>query len=109
MDDVIEPTTSQSGWDMHGHGEELKRQAGAQRSKGASVTGTVVCHHPFGLGVHIDDCNEYGHVNITEIGVDPLRGPEDFPPIGSVVTATVLGYTGIHAQLRLTLKSAQTI
>ena len=109
MDDVSESTTSQPGWDMHDHGEELTRQAAAQRSEGATVTGTVVCHHPFGLGIHIDDGNEYGHVNITEIGVDPLRGQEDFPPIGSVVTATVLGYTGIHAQLRLTLKPAQAI
>jgi ribosomal protein S1 len=109
MDDVSESKTSQPGWDMHDHGEELTRPAAAQRSEGSAVTGTVVCHHPFGLGVHIDDGDEYGHVNITEIGVDSLRGPEDFPPIGSAVTVTVLGYTGIHAQLRLTLKHAQAI
>jgi hypothetical protein len=71
MDDVSESTTGEPGWDMHGHGEELKRQSAVQRLRGASVTGTVVCHHLFGLGVHIDDGNEYGHVNITEIGVDP--------------------------------------
>jgi predicted RNA-binding protein with RPS1 domain len=52
------------------------------------------------------DDGDYGHVNITEIGSEAIRGPEDFPPVGSEVVAVVLGYAGDYDQLRLSLKAA---
>jgi hypothetical protein len=40
-------------------------------------------------------------VDIPFIKPGVLRGPEDYPPIGAAVEATVFGYSG--DQLRLTL------
>jgi hypothetical protein len=89
------------GWDMHDHGAELARTENDRLSEGAQVSGIVVCHHHYGLGVYIPGRDEYGHVDIPFVGPGRLRGPEDFPTIGADVDATVSGYTGIHAQLRL--------
>jgi hypothetical protein len=72
---------------------------------GDRVSGVVVCHHHFGLGVRLDDRNEYGHVDIPQIAARAstrLHGPEDYPPIGAAVVARVIGYSG--DQLRLTLR-----
>jgi hypothetical protein len=69
---------------------------------GTHVTGEVVCHHQYGLGVRLDGRNEYAHVDITAIGLAEGRGQEDFPPFGSRVRGTVLGYSG--DQLKLTLR-----
>lgn len=63
----------------------------------------VVCHHVYGLGVRLDE-GDYAHVNIDEITDRPLAGPQDFPPVGSQVSGTVLGYSGMHQQLRLSLR-----
>jgi hypothetical protein len=93
---------------MHERGPELAERVTAHLAVGTRVSGTVVCHHVFGLGVWLPEHGQYGHVNITSIappGV-PLRGPEDFPLIGSVVEGTVLGYTHRDAQLTLSLRPA---
>ena len=86
---------------MHDHGAELARPENDRLSGGTEVCGIVVCHHHYGLGVYIADRDEYGHVNLPFVGPGRLRGPEDFPAIGTNVNATVFGYTGIDAQLRL--------
>ena len=89
------------GWDMHSRGAELFRREGDRLQAGAAVHGIVVCHHAFGMGVYLPDRDEYGHVDITAISSHRLRGPEDFPEIGSEVEATVAGYSGRYDQLRL--------
>ncbi len=73
-------------------------------SVGERVSGVVVCHHGFGLGVRLDGKDEYGHVDAPQIVTPPnrIRGTEDYPPIGATVTAQVLGYSA--DQLRLTLR-----
>jgi hypothetical protein len=95
------PPHLQPDWDMHEHGAELTKPH--RLAEGTPISGIVVCHHPYGLGVYLEDRDEYGHVNITAIGTGPLRGPQDFPPIGALVNGTVLGYSGQHAQLRIAL------
>jgi hypothetical protein len=93
------------GWDMHDHGGEITKPVAERRREGDNVQGVVVCHHQYGLGVYLPDRDEYGHVNITSIKPPGQRidGPADFPPIGSEVEGTVLGYTEIDSQLRITL------
>jgi len=89
-----------SDWDMHSDpGSTVPEDQ--ELPEGTRITGEVICHHAFGMGVRLDGPVQYGHVNITEISQGPLRGPEDFPPIGSHVSVVVIGYTGIGGQLRL--------
>jgi hypothetical protein len=93
------------GWDMHDHGDEIMKPQADRSAQGAPVVGVVVCHHPYGLGIYIADRDEYAHVNITSIKPpgERIDGMADYPPLGSRVEGTVLGYTGIHEQLRVSL------
>jgi predicted RNA-binding protein with RPS1 domain len=100
------PLHSRASWDMHSHGADIVKPEHDRLHAGISVTGAVVCHHAFGLGMFLADRDEYGHVNITEVKPGAVRGPEDFPAIGSSVEGIVLGYTGIHDQLRISLRQA---
>jgi hypothetical protein len=93
------------GWDMHDVGAAPVIPESNRLAVGQRVSGVVVCHHHFGLGVRLHDRNEYGHVDIPQIAAQastPLRGPADYPPIGVKVEGRVLGYSG--DQLRLTLR-----
>jgi hypothetical protein len=47
-------------------------------------------------------------VNITEIKPGTVRGRKDFPAIGNPAEGTVLGYTGIDSQLRISLRQAHS-
>jgi hypothetical protein len=38
---------------MHSHGDEIIRPEHDRLQAGATVTGVVVCHHPFGLGMFL--------------------------------------------------------
>jgi len=89
-------------WDMHGDPAAAVPTT-AQLPAGMRVTGVVVCHHPFGLGVRVDAWNQYGHADVPSIRDGVVSGPADYPPIGRTVSALVLGYSG-SSQLRLTLK-----
>jgi hypothetical protein len=80
---------------MHDHGADLARAEDDRLKEGERVAAVVVCHHVFGLGVYVDARDEYGHMDI------PFKGPEDYPPIGAAVEASVFGYSG--DQLRLAL------
>jgi hypothetical protein len=93
-----------SSWDMHQAGACPVRPSDDRLPAGTIVTGEVVCHHPFGLGIRLHNRDECGHVDVPCVSSDPVRGPEDFPPIGMVVGAWVVGYIGANAQLRLHLK-----
>ena len=90
---------------MHDHGDEIAKPLAERSGEGEQVRGVVVCHHAYGLGMYLPDRSEYGHVNITSIrpAGQRLAGPADSPPIGAEAQGTVLGYTGIHDQLRITL------
>ena len=90
---------------MHDHGGEITKAPVERCREGDQVHGVVVCHHHYGLGLYLPDRDEYGHVNITSIKPpgERIDGTADFPPVGSQVDGTVLGYTGIDSQLRITL------
>jgi hypothetical protein len=98
---------------MHDPGAE-PLPLNARLDSGVEVTGVVVCHHHFGIGVKLDGRDEYAHVDI--ISIDPGGPPLDetlFPPVGSTVTGTVLGYTPDDGkppgQLRLRLRPSQSV
>jgi predicted RNA-binding protein with RPS1 domain len=93
------PKHSDPNWDMHRVGavEPVELPAGE------TVRAEVVCHHPFGLGLYLPDHDTYGNVNATEVDGPDVHGPEDFPPVGSEVTARVLGLSGPR-QLGLSLR-----
>jgi hypothetical protein len=93
---------SRDDWDVHADPathvpEEHQLRAGTR------VSGTVICHHPFGLGIRLTDCNQCGHVDVPLIRDGPIRGPEDYPPIGRTAPAVVIRYD-VLGQLRLSLR-----
>lgn len=77
--------------------------AGDQLPEGTFVRGEVVCHHPFGIGIRVDEVGQYGHVDVPHVRDSVTRGSEDYPRIGVAVSAVVLGHDG-HGQLRLTTR-----
>jgi hypothetical protein len=89
-------------WDMHDPGAAPVVEEHDRLAIGTEVTGEVVCHHHYGLGVRLDERDEYAHVDIISIGLPDRGGPADFPPIGSRVRGKVLGYAG--DQLKLILR-----
>jgi hypothetical protein len=92
-----------TAWDMHADPAALVPENRQLLSAGETVTATVVCHHPWGIGVRLPDSGQYGHVDVPAISDGVIRGSEDYPPIGLVTAAVVLGYNGT-GQLRLTTR-----
>lgn len=89
-------------WDMHSD-EKTRVPAEERLTEGTLVQGEVVCHHGFGIGVLVSESHQYGHVDVPYIRDGVVRQPDDYPPIGQVVSGVVLGYDG-HGQLRLTTR-----
>ena len=96
-----------SRFDMHDAGAALMVTEDEELAEGLLVAGRVVCHHPFGLGVHVEAHGQYGHVDVPQISDGPIRDVRDYPPVGAAVEARVIGYSGAYLQLRLTLRTDQ--
>lgn len=75
---------------------------GSRLSEETEQRGIVVCIHPFGLGVYLPDQDTFGHVDAPMMGLSTTSGLDDYPPVGSVLSLTVLGYSGA-GQLRLSV------
>jgi predicted RNA-binding protein with RPS1 domain len=99
-------THDETGWDMHSDPAALVPED-HRLPAGTLVQATVICHHPFGIGVRLTDGTQFGHVNVPEITDAAIRGIEDYPPIGLTTAAAVLGYRGT-GQLRLSLRQSGT-
>jgi exosome complex RNA-binding protein Csl4 len=84
------------------HDEGVLQSVSAQQrlAPGEAVSGVVVCHHPFGLGIRLDERHEYGHVDVAQISEGIIRDADDYPPVGERVRARVLGYAGDQLTLR---------
>ena len=91
-------------FDMHEEGAVQPVPVHQRLAAGQAVSGVVVCHHPFGVGVRVDERGEYGHVDVSQISGGIINGPDDYPQLGDRVRARVLGYAG--DQLRLSLRDA---
>lgn len=72
-------------------------------SSGEAVSGLVVCIHPFGVGCILIEREDFGHVNVTELGRATPKGMTDYPLIGERLRLEVLGYSGT-GQLRLRVR-----
>jgi len=84
-------------WCFHSHPPET----GPKLEEGILVKGVVVCVHPFGLGVHLDGGQIFGHVDAPAVGRPSVRGLEDYPQVGTALHLEVLGYSGGSGQLRM--------
>ncbi len=54
------------------------------------MEGVVVCHHPFGIGVHIESADQYAQVDVSCIRDGVIRGAVDYPPIGQALSGMVV-------------------
>lgn len=95
------------GWDMRSD-PAAGVPPGQRLPAGRLVLGRVICHHPFGPGVRLTSCAQYGHINVPEISGQAICGPEHFPAIGTTIIAVVLGYSGARGQLRLPARASRT-
>jgi hypothetical protein len=91
-----------TGWDLH---EDPATQVPEQHRlrAGTWVFVTVLCHHPWGVGIAFADGTQYGHVDVPFLRDGPVRGPQEYPPVGQIMPAVVIRYSG-SAQLRLSLR-----
>ena len=60
---------------------------------GARVRGVVIQHHPFGVFVDLGDSVALGLIQIVDFLDQGRMTPEQYPPIGSLIEALVLGHT----------------
>ncbi|MDQ1536569.1 MAG: binding domain [Actinomycetota bacterium] len=67
------------------------------------VRGVVTRHEPYGFFLDFGDEQE-GVVVITMIGDDPSQSNPEFPSVGALVDAVLLGYTELGGQPRLSIR-----
>ncbi len=60
---------------------------------GRVVRGTVIDHRPFGIFVDLSDPVATGLVQITDFVDEGRMSPEQYPAVGELITAVVLGHT----------------
>jgi predicted RNA-binding protein with RPS1 domain len=99
-------TLRRPGSDMHDQGVVPPPPDDERFGAGEIVRGVVICHHSFGIGIRVAERDQYGHVDVSQISWGVIRGREDYPPLGTVVEARVLGYSGAQTQLQLSLQTS---
>jgi len=55
------------------------------------------------MGMYVEDVDQYGHVDAPNVRNRGMRDADDLWPIGTTLTAVVLGYSGV-GQLRLSTR-----
>jgi len=83
--------------------EEAWRDAKRQLPVGSIVEGRVLRHEAYGLFVDIGlECE--GLIQIVDISDDRPVTPDDYPPLGALVVARVLGFKENGRQVWLGIK-----
>jgi hypothetical protein len=83
------------------HSRTPEEQEEVDLVPGSSIDGVVACQHVYGIGVYVPDLEVWGHVNVTEMGVEQVGADfHDHPAIGAHLMLRVLGRTP-DGQLRL--------
>ncbi len=90
-------TKSETSWD------ELKDTLRV----GTRVRGTVARHAPFGIFVAIPGIPFDGLVQITDFKDNGRMTPSEYPPLGSLIEAVVLGFKETGNQIWLGVKPSQ--
>ena len=70
---------------------------------GEKVDCVVIRHEPFGLFVTIGNTTAIGLIERVRMIQDGYNPPADYPPIGSQITATVLGFRDYSQQIELAM------
>ena len=73
----------------------------SELSVGQKVSCYVVEHHPWGVLLRIESCHGVGLIERIVLGKRGYCTPEDYPPVGSLVVATVLGFRDQTCQVEL--------
>ena len=72
---------------------------------GQIVDGVVVAHRPFGIFVDIGNPRFLAVVLLPSLSDEPPSMNSPLPPVGSIVRAVLLGFSGIdHRQPRLSMR-----
>jgi ribosomal protein S1 len=74
---------------------------------GTRVRGTVVQHAPYGVFVDVPGIPFKGLVQITDFRDSGRMTPAEYPAVGSVVEAVVLGFKEIGNQVWLGMRASQ--
>jgi ribosomal protein S1 len=75
---------------------------------GSRVQGTVTAHQPFGVFVNIGDADALGLIQITDFLDSGRMTVEQYPPVGALIDAVVLGHTDARRkQVWLEVKPSQ--
>lgn len=86
--------------------EETWREVKQQLPVGSMIEGRVIRHEAYGMFVDIGiECE--GLIQIVDISDDRPVTPDDYPPIGALVVARVLGFKENGHQVRLGIKRSQ--
>lgn len=101
--DVESAGTGKFAFDMHDDRAAISVRAEDRLDTGMAVSGFVVCHHEFGIGVYVGAHDQWAHVDVPHIQDGFLSGTNDYPAIATEVQGHVLGYSG-SGQLRLSLR-----
>jgi ribosomal protein S1 len=78
-------------------------QAKATIAIGDKVSCTVTGHYPFGVLVSLECLPLWGVIERIGMGKAGFRTPEEYPPVGSVIEAAVLGFRDYSRQIELVL------
>lgn len=76
---------------------------------GAMVRGAVVRHEPFGVFVSIEGVSFPGLIQITDFKDSARMTPQEYPPLGTTMSAVVLGYQKGTKQIWLGVKPSQML
>ncbi len=91
---------------QRGNRLDNKKQAGF--AVGSVIKCKVIEHAPFGVLVAIGDKLTSGIVERIRMEQDGFNTPDDYPPVGSTVNATVLGIREWSNQVELALLTGET-
>lgn len=86
-------TTNAEGW----------KSTKERLSAGDIVTCTVTHHEPFGMFVAIENESALGLIERVRMIQDGYNAPTDYPPIGSQLKASVLGFRDYSRQVELAM------
>ena len=83
--------------------------AKASMTVGETVSCIVKEHHPFGVLVSLERTNLNGVIERIRMRADGYQTPDEYPPIGSVIDAIVLGFRDVSRQVELVLPRKEPV
>jgi ribosomal protein S1 len=85
--------------------EQVKRKM----KIGDSISCIVTNHQPFGILVKVEEPPIWGVIERIGMSKQGFRTPDEYPPVGSIIFATLLGFREGSRQLELGLPRKITL